>query len=300
MYLLVIIVLAVSAVNLGTLLFQYVNIYVPDAAIQQCFGTSCQDAIRWSLASIIVVFPVLFWAWRFIQRDVAANPEKVDARVRRWLLFLTLFVAGCVLIGDAVSLIYSWLQGDLTMQFVLKVVSVLYIAGTIFYYFLKSLHPETRHFAKVVGWVAVVVVLASVVTGFFTSGSPFRARNERLDAQRVSDLQQIQYQIVYTHWQSKGALPATLADLADPISSFIVPVDPVTKQSYEYIRRDARSFSLCAAFTTKSTLDAQQMQAYPVKGSVQDTNWSHDVGRVCFERTIDPQLYPVQSPIPAL
>lgn len=75
MYLLVIIVLGMSAVNLGTLLFQYVNIYVPDAAIQQCFGTSCQDTVRWSLASIIVVFSVLMWARRSIQRDITQNPK---------------------------------------------------------------------------------------------------------------------------------------------------------------------------------------------------------------------------------
>ena len=52
MYLLVLIVLAMSAGNLGTLLFQYVNIYVPDASIQQCYGTSCTDAIRWSLGEM--------------------------------------------------------------------------------------------------------------------------------------------------------------------------------------------------------------------------------------------------------
>ena len=229
MYLLVIIVLAMSAVNLGTLLFQYVNIYVPDAVIQQCYGTSCTDTIRWSLASIVVVFSVLIWARRFIQRDITAHPEKSQLWVRRWAFYLTLFVSGGFLIGDAITLLYSWLQGDLTVQFILKVLVVLYIAATIFYYFIKSLNPERKGYATVVVYVAIGVVVASVVLGFITSGSPFRARLERVDAQRVSDLQLIQDQIVYNYWQSKGSLPNALIQLEDPISGFRVPVDPGDK-----------------------------------------------------------------------
>lgn len=288
LYALVVIALAMSATNLGTLLFQYINLYVPDPTIVACVGTFCQDSIRWSLASIIVVFPVLVWVWRFLQRDSALHPEKSDARVRRWLLYLTLFVAGGFLIGDAVALVYNWLQGDLTVQFILKVVVVLYIAGTIFYYFLKSLQRKAGYTA-LVGWVAVTVVVASIVTGFVASGSPFRVRLERRDEQRVSDLQVLQSQIVAVYWQSKGALPGTLGDLNDPISGFVAPVDPQTKQSYEYIRKGERSFVLCATFDTKGGGSTSA----PESRDAVNLSWSHGIGRVCFDRTIDPQLYPV-------
>lgn len=44
--------------------------------------------------------------------------------------------------------------------------------------------------------------------------------------------------------------------------------------------------------------------AVPVMpGSEFDANWEHAAGRTCFERTIDPDLYPprekVDKPIPA-
>lgn len=302
MYLLVVVVLAMSAANLGTLLFQYINLYVPDLTIPVCAGSWCQDAIRWSLASLIVVFPVLLWAWRFLQRDVAANPEKADARIRRWLLYLTLFVAGGFIIGDVISLIYGWLQGDLTIQFALKVLVVFYIAGTIFYYFLKALRQQTDH-ARTVGRIAIAVVAAAIVVGFIASGSPFRARVERLDERRVGDLQTIQNQIVSVYWQSKGELPQTLADLQDPINGFIAPVDPETKLPYEYTRKSVLSFVLCATFETKS--DATDgtsgstrsvYPAYPAHPGDMNANWAHDIGRVCFDRTIDPKLYPVYPP----
>ncbi|MEK7637922.1 MAG: DUF5671 domain-containing protein [Patescibacteria group bacterium] len=301
MYLLVVVVLAMSAANVGTLLFQYINLYVPDLTLPACTGTWCQDAIRWSLASIIVVFPVLLWAWRFLQRDVAANPVKADARVRRWLLYLTLFVAGGFIIGDFVSLIYGWLQGDLTIQFALKVLIVFYIAGTIFYYFLKALHLQTGY-SKAVGWVAVAVVIVSIVVGFISAGSPFRVRLEKQDERRVGDLQTIQNQIVSVYWQSKGQLPQTLEDLKDSINGFVSPIDPKTRLPYEYIRKSQLSFLLCATFETQNnagvTSDAAR-QIYPAYPDDRNANWTHDAGRVCFERTIDPKLYPVYSPAPS-
>jgi len=299
MYLLVLIVLSISAANLGTLLFQYVNIYVPDAALQQCYGTSCSDAIRWSLASLIVVFSVLIWARRFIQRDISAHPEKAQLGIRRWAFYLTIFVSGGFLIGDAIALLYSWLNGDLTVQFILKAVAVLYIAGTILYYFLKQLHPEEKSYASVVVWIAAVVVLASVILGFTTAGSPFRARDERLDSRRITDLQTIQYQIV-NYWQSKGVLPDTLSQLEDPISGFMIPVDPQSKESYEYSRKDATSFVLCGEFLTAQDLSDPYQRTeyfgYPVS---QNETWSHTAGRSCFDRVIDPDFYPV-NPKPAL
>ncbi len=306
MYLLVVVVVAMSAANLGTLLFQYVNLYVPDLTLPACTGTWCQDAIRWSLASIIVVFPVLLWAWRFLQRDIAAHPEKADARIRRWLLSLMLFVAGGFIIGDFVALMYGWLQGDLTIQFALKVLVVFYIAGSIFSYFLKALHlpaPAGRPawYAKMVGWIAVGVVIAAVVVGFIASGSPFRVRLEKQDEQRVTDLQTIQNQIVYVYWQSKGHLPQTLEDLEDPINGFVPPIDPQTKLPYEYIRKGELSFVLCATFVTQNSSGGSSptvRQAYPMYLGDMNSNWAHDAGRVCFDRTIDPKLYPVNQPKP--
>lgn len=299
MYALVVITMGMSAGNLGTLLFQYINLYVPDPTAIACIGTSCREAIRYSLASIIVVFPVFLWVWRFLQRDIVAHPEKGDARIRRWLLYLTLFVAGGFLIGDTVSLIFTWLQGSFTLQFMLKVLAIFYIAGTVFYYFLKILRQEISY-TKIVGFIAIGVIIASIIVGFVASGSPFRVRLERLDERRLGDLQSIQNQIVSVYWQSKGALPVALSNLEDSISGFVVPTDPETRQSYEYAIKGERSFKLCATFDLEGGTSQGSIEVIPygVYGKTMNSSWTHDAGRVCFDRTIDPQLYPVKSPLP--
>ena len=64
--------------------------------------------------------------------------------MRRWLTYVTLFGAACTLIGDVMSLVYSALGGELTTRFVLKVVIVGAIAGTIFWYYLSDLRTDEK------------------------------------------------------------------------------------------------------------------------------------------------------------
>jgi len=91
-----------------------------------------------------------------------------------------------------------------------------------------------------------------------------------------------------------------LSVLNDPISEFKVPVDPQTNQPYEYNIIDAAnlSFELCATFNKEGTDLYGQAPSLvynyaPTKGYME--NWQHAAGRVCFERTIDKQLYPVKQ-----
>jgi hypothetical protein len=292
LYLLVVITLTMSAINLGILGFQYINLYVSDTSLVQCYGSSCQQAIRWSIASLVVVFPALVWAWRVLQRDVQAFPEHRRSRARRWLLYLTLFVAGMVLLGDIIALIYSWLGGDLTLQFLLKLLVMAVISGTVFGYFQNALQdtPNPQK-SLVIGRFAVGLVILSVLAGFVSAGSPFKARKERIDEVRVGHLSQIQSQIT-VFFTAKDRLPASLDELADPISSFLVPVDPATKQSYEYHMTGERTFQLCGVFETEFVVDSTR---YAAPYGYISEEWGHGVGRMCFDRSLDPDFYPVKN-----
>lgn len=81
---------------------------------------------------------------RDIGKDLTRNPVKRFSPIRRWLTYLTLFVASCVLIGDVTTLIYNALGGELTSRLILKVVPVGAIAGTVFGYYLSDLRREER------------------------------------------------------------------------------------------------------------------------------------------------------------
>src|SRR5688572_23633669 len=241
MYLLVLVVLAMSATSLGMLLFDLVNIYLPDPLRPICAYDGCAGSLNAEIAVLLVAFPVLVWAWRFLQRDLRENPEKSSLWVRRWLLYLSLFVSGIAAIIDLIALVTSFLNGELTLSFALKVTIVLAIALAIFYYFLRELHPKKgRGGARLVATGSIIVVIASLVAGVYTS-APWNARERAADMQRVNDLSFIQSELV-NYWPAKGTLPVQLTELEDPVRGFKVPVDPVTGQPYEYTRKAPATF----------------------------------------------------------
>jgi uncharacterized membrane protein len=230
------------------------------------------------------------WYLNKIYRREAAVRE---SKIRKWLIYLTLFIASLVIIGDLVSVINTFLGGEITARFTLKAFSVLLVAAIIFGYYLDDVRRETpTKSAKYFAWISGVIVLVTIVAAFFIVGSPATARLIQYDQQKVSDLQGIQSQIV-SYWQNKGSLPATLSALNDSISGYSVPTDLQTKASYEYNIKDAinLSFELCTIFNRPIPKNVT-MPLYPVGIGI-GQNWDHSSGRVCFERTIDKQLYPV-------
>lgn len=297
LHLLAIVTLYIAAVGFGTLLFEYINYAFPDPLDYYSYASG---AIRWAIASLIIVFPVYVWISWFLARDQLTHPEQRELKIRKWLLYFTLFLAAIVIIIDLVTVIYNFLGGDLTMRFLLKVVAVLFIAVSIFGYYLWNLReqgmasrdPKMRMFV----WAVVLVVTVATIGGFFLVGSPSQERLRRFDDERVSGLQTIQWQII-NYWQSKGRVPTTLDELRDPISGFTPPLDPETNSVYEYRKTGDRAFELCATFKTPSEVRENMPRPYPLgEKGIQDS-WTHAAEYTCFSRTIDPELYPVQPTV---
>ncbi len=290
MHLLNTITLYISAFSFLNLVFDYINFAFPDK-LNLYYNPG--DSIRWTLSLFIIIFAVFVWTSRFIEKDLVGNPAKNELKIRKWLIYLTVFLAALLLIGDLVALIYNFLGGDLTIPFILKIISVLAVGGVVFWYYLYNLKKNPGEFspkAKIIIWSSMAIALAVIVYGFYLAGSPFKQRLVRFDSQRASDLQTIQSQTVY-YWQQKNKLPQSLNDLVDNISGFTPPSDPDTNKPYEYRTTGNLSFELCAEFALPSDESATpQRYAYPMGIGVKD-NWNHSAGRVCFSRSIDPELY---------
>jgi hypothetical protein len=144
LYLLLFTTLYVAAWHLGSLLFELINRAFPDPTDSTYAVARIGDSIRWSTASVIIAFPMFLYVARHLQRDLARSPVKRLSAVRRWLTYLTMFIAAAVLIGDMITLVYNALGGELTIRFVLKVLVAAVIAGTIFGYYLHDLRRDER------------------------------------------------------------------------------------------------------------------------------------------------------------
>ena len=281
-----------GVVSFITLLFNYINYTFPDPL--RFYGDPYSSSIPYAMASLIVLTPVFLVLMRIIRRNIAADASRGEIWIRRWALFLTVFVAGATIVVDLIVLLTTFLSGEsLTAAFMLKVLVVLLVAGAGFMHFLADLRGywiKEPAKARMVNWSVGVLVLATIVAGFFIVGTPQEARLYRLDQQKVSDLQTIQWQLV-TFWQQKQTLPSALDELNDPLSGFTVPMDAQTGESYSYERTSQSSFKICADFNVASrATNMSYTEPYPYPGEQQ--NWSHEAGEVCFDRTIDPERYP--------
>lgn len=141
---------------------------------------------------------------------------------------------------------------------------------------------------KIFVYSVIAVVAAVIIAGFFIVGSPQTERLRRFDERRVSDLQNIQWQIV-NFWQQKERFPKDLNELRDDVSGWTAPADPETAKPYKYEPGEGFSFVLCADFLLPSEGD------YPAESGLYlggEDNWTHGAGEHCFERKIDPERYP--------
>ncbi|MBU8974830.1 MULTISPECIES: DUF5671 domain-containing protein [unclassified Lysobacter] len=140
LYLVMFVALYFTAWHLGSLLFDLINRAWPDPA--DTIAWRLDSSIRWSAATLIITFPVFAYVAHYVARDVARHPIKRLSPVRRWLTYLTLFVAATVLICDMTTLVFNLLGGELSTRFVLKVLVVAVIAGSAFAWYLHDLRRE--------------------------------------------------------------------------------------------------------------------------------------------------------------
>lgn len=288
-----------SVIAFILLTFDYINYTFPNA-LSQYPVDPYQSGISYEMASVIVLFPLYLLLIRLIQNDIVRDPSRKEIWVRRWALILTLFIAGIAMATDLITLLTTFLNGEaLTIAFLLKVFVIFLIAAGVFMHFIADLrgywdtYPQRRNMVRV---GVTICVLGTIIAGFFIVGTPAQARLQRYDAQKVSDLQNIQSNIT-TYYQAKQKLPATITDLNNSLQYGPIPVDTQTGVAYGYEATGALSFKLCAVFNTQSRVNQvtyTQPMAVTPSGSkeVQPDNWQHASGTVCFERTIDPSFYP--------
>lgn len=295
MYFLVFISLYAGVVSFLTLLFQYTNVLIPDP-LDYAYGA--QDNIRWASSVLIIIFPVFLIFSRWLEKDLTKEPARREWRLRKWLIYFTLFVAGLTVMVDLITLVFNFYGGDLTRRFVFKVLAVLLVASGTFGYYWWDLKREASKFQlkpQLAAWISLGLVAAVLGAGFWVVGSPADQRLIKFDQERISGLQTIQNQIIF-HWSNKGELPASLDGLRDSISGFIPPLDPETGLSYGYQVKSKYDFELCANFKTNNINTGSKhgsSSIMPRPMPIMGDNWGHSQGQVCFSRSIDPSLYPV-------
>lgn len=315
----IVVSLITSVVSALVLLFESLNNKFPDvlnSVYQYGFNSYNFETIRASLATLIIFFPVyLFISYLWI-KECKEDIGYLNLTLRKWMIYFIMFLATLVIVIDLVTLVKYFISGEMTTRFILKVIGALFIVFLVdFYYSLKMKNTNfNSEKSKKLGLfsfiISVIIFFGLIVWSFMVMGSPRSQRDWRLDDKRVTDLQNIQYQII-DYWQQKEKLPEALNDLSNPMTGYSLPIDPEFEKGkvYEYIKKDKMSFEICASFNKEMLKGWQEynygggimpiyedksniaVSSYPYYGGVNES-WNHQIGRTCFIRTIDKDIYP--------
>ena len=145
LYLVFFILLGVVAWNLGSLLFALIDIAIPDELDRPYGMWNRESQIRYAIAGLVVGTPLFAWISFHIRKQRRTNPAMQRSVVRKWLTYVTLIIASCTLIGDAIALVYSFLSGELSARLVLKLLVIAAIAGGVFLYFIRDAEEGDEH-----------------------------------------------------------------------------------------------------------------------------------------------------------
>lgn len=277
-YLLLFATLATWTLNLGSLAFQLIDRWLTDPLFSNSMQTYENYAITWALAAILIAFPLYLLISRAVLRDAAAEPEKLDSGIRKWLTYMALVVAASVFTGDLICALAFLLRGEVTSRFLAKAFVVLALSGGVFYYYFGGLRNAEVLKTSRDRWMALLssaAVSLMLVLGFLQLGPPRAQRALRADSQRIQQLYQLGNQI-QNYWRSHTSqLPQSIDGLPGP------HIDPITHARYEYHPGQGSQYELCADFAEQSP------------GGDNQDSWNHPAGHHCFSLDASAQLtYP--------
>ncbi len=326
LYLGIAISLIVSVINLLQILFAAIDLKFPDVLAYTGYVDGTQSDVRLAIATLVVMYPVYVLLSWYVANDIKKFLFKQDISVRKIMIYCTLFATVLTLIGTLVSVVYTYLGGEISVRFELKAVSVFAVALSLFgyyYYSLKRDYAQSTIIPESLTVVVTAVIVWAVVWSISIIGTPTEMRAKKIDNTRLSDISRIQ-QEVFNRVQMSDKLPPNLSELDNAFQGYKVPTDPITKESYKYKvlqqpvikidfatkRKDMTSsavFEVCATFGTVREIDSRGMTV-PVKGGLstgdafysaanyyyegdQSPFWNHGIGETCFKRIISADMY---------
>jgi len=326
MYLGLAITLVWSVVNLLQIVFSAIDRKFVDIISNGVYTDIYSSDVRLAIASLLVMYPLYIGLSWYVSKDIQKFLYKRDLTIRKVMIYATLFVTLCTLIGTLVSIIYTYLGGEISVRFELKALTVFAVALSVFGYYFYSLrrdYAKATNIPIIVTVVATILVLGSLVWSVNIIGTPAEMRAKRIDNTRLSDISRLQQEI-YNRFQTADKLPDTVSELNDAFSGYLVPVDPITNIPYKYkvitqpvfsmdyqinkkVLANSPAFELCATFDTVREYDSRgqnlgkggmggaidsmySVSNYYYEGD-QSPLWNHGVGETCFKRVISPSMY---------
>jgi|AntRauTorckE6833_2_1112554.scaffolds.fasta_scaffold00294_22 hypothetical protein len=275
------------------LVFGFINLGFPDSIDNVWQIEQAASAIRLGFAMVLVFFPTYLVLTRLVNKNRRHAKDHGYLGLTKWLIYLSLLVSGLVLLGDLVAVIMNFLEGGMTLPFILKAATVFIVIGAAFTYYIqdaKGYWMRNERKSIIYGVVTVLIIVTTLIASLTQIPNPNEVREKKVDTQMMRELQDMQWRIE-DYYRSNQVLPEDLPTL---YGEFEVPTPPEEKPAYEYEKTSDTTYNLCATFTYDSNeiggsrrLQDSVVQAPNARGNY---NWDYKSGHWCFDRVIEPSI----------
>ncbi|KKR91294.1 MAG: hypothetical protein UU95_C0034G0016 [Parcubacteria group bacterium GW2011_GWC2_42_12] len=289
-YLLSLVTLVFTALATGVIIFQIINKIVADE-LSLAPGGFSQDALRLAISAIIIAAPIYFVMMWLINKNLLTGRMEREAGVRRWLTYFILLVSAVVMIGWFIATIGSFLNGELTLKFILKSLTSILISALIFSFYLYDVRREdvskNNNLVRIYFYGSIAIVAIALAASFFFIDSPLVVRAQKFDQAIINKFSQADYAINAYYGENKK-LPADLNALINGGSTYYILAsditDPTTGKIIEYKTTGKDSYELCATFKTANK--DQASNKFADKSVYVDTRWLHNSGYQCLKQRV--------------
>ncbi|MFH0892074.1 MAG: DUF5671 domain-containing protein [Candidatus Falkowbacteria bacterium] len=282
-YMLSLVALVFMALSTGMIIFQVINKNIVDT-LHEGSGRFSSEALKFAISALIISAPVFFAASRGIYRSLFSGALNRESGIRKWLTYFILFIASVVMIGWLIFTINNFLNGELTLKFLLKAVTAIGIAVSVFTFYYYDIRraevvDKKDRVISVYFYGTLAIIIAAFVSALFVVESPTVTRNRKLDNAILESFSQID-QAISEYYRENSRLPENLSTLREEYP-YITDEDIRDKETgaFELNITGDRAYELCAVFRTSNTDESGSYEWYRER-------WPHEAGRQCLKQKV--------------
>lgn len=289
-YLLSLVALIFTAISAGLILFGIIDESVLDAWSQNNYR-NFDAQYKFAISALLIAAPTYYISVYLINKGLKTKELSLDSALRRWLTYLIVFISALIILGVFIGIVNNFLSGALTLPFLLKLLAVLLISGSILGYYFWDIKrnvfvPKTL-FERLFAVISIVLLSAIFIAAWFFVDLPKDARAKRLDNNLMNNIYQLE-SAVNNYYSLYERLPENLEEMQSDPAVYLdsnVLVDAETGKPIEYLRESENAFLFCADFRRAS--DSSENRSIVNRGDK-----SHKEGYDCVEGQLWPEMKP--------
>ncbi|MCF7795145.1 DUF5671 domain-containing protein [Patescibacteria group bacterium] len=277
-YLLSLISLGAMAIGLGIIVFEVLDKVFIDVS-NSYFS---MQALKTAFSTLLISTPIYYICSHLLSKSIRKGELSLDSSLRKWLIYLILLVTSIVMLMWLVSILNSFLNGEMTSKFILKALTALIISAMIFSYYLYNIRQKvvkkkdkikSTFFA-----VSLLIVVFALALATIYMESPQTTREKKIDENVLRNFDNINMN-VNMYYNNNDEIPESLEELKSSSNLNAYSGSSVSLEDIDYNKLSETEYELCAEFKTSNLDDENNNLRYGSKSL-------HDSGYQCIEQEI--------------